>query len=204
MDENKLTLRQITEPLQATSSATSANTAPFGTDLNGKPLNDPIPDTLVDPATGNVVTPPAQGTSTLLDKFTIKKPDLEERLSVRLSAPHAVAANDALIYTLVLDNDSQFSLNGAQAVLHLPDGVTLSGSSDNVTQQGHDLVVTLGRLAAGEERTLQLKTVVGNLHRDRILVARATLRSSTALPAEGNEVRTHVRSHGSHDDDDDE
>jgi hypothetical protein len=201
VDENKLTLRQITEPLQATSSATAANPAPFGTDLNGKPLNDPIPDTLVDPATGKVVSPPAQGTSTLLDKFTIKKPDLEERLSVRLSAPRAVAPKGALIYTLVLDNDSQFSLNGAQAVLHLPDGVTLSGSPDSVTQQGHDLVITLGRLAAGEERTLQLKTVVGDLRRGEVLVARATLRSSTALPAEGGEVRTHVRSGGSHGDD---
>ena len=113
----------------------------------------------------------------------------------------AVAPKGALIYTLVLDNDSQFSLNGAQAVLHLPDGVTLSGSPDSVTQQGHDLVITLGRLAAGEERTLQLKTVVGDLRRGEVLVARATLRSSTALPAEGGEVRTHVRSRGSHDDD---
>jgi hypothetical protein len=204
IDENKLTLRQITEPLQATSSATPANPAPFGTDLNGKPLNDPIPDTLVDPATGNVVTPPAQGTSTLLDKFTIKKPDLDERISVRLSAPRSVAANHSLTYTIVLNNDSHVSLNGAQVLLHLPEGVSLSGAADNITQHGRELVITVGRLAAGDEQTLQINTSVGNLHESSLLVAGATLRSSTALPVAGNEARTHVRSHGHEHDDDDE
>jgi uncharacterized repeat protein (TIGR01451 family) len=204
VDENKLTLRQITEPLLGTSSATAANPAPFGTDLNGKPLNDPIPDTLVDPATGNVVTPPAEGTSTLLDKFTIKKPELDEKIRVHLSAPRTVSANHTLTYTIVLDNDSTVSLNGAQVLLHLPDGVSLSGTSDNITQQGRDLVITLGRLAAGDEQTLQINTLVDNLHGDALLVARTTLRSSTALPVMGNDVRTHVRSHGhEHDDDDD-
>jgi hypothetical protein len=55
--DNKLTLYQITEPLTSSSSATPGNPAPFGTDVNGTPLNDPIPDTLVDPATGNVSSP---------------------------------------------------------------------------------------------------------------------------------------------------
>src|SRR5262249_37129980 len=154
VDENRLTLRQITEPLQATSSATPANPAPFGTDVNGKPLNDPIPDTLIDPATGNVVTPPAQATSALLDKFTVKKPDLEEQLSIHLLAPRAVAANHGLTYTVVLHNDSRFSLNGTQVVLHLPNGVSVLDAADNITQLGDDAVITLGRLAAGEERKL--------------------------------------------------
>src|SRR5215472_13162847 len=65
---NQLTLYQITEPLQPTSSATAANPAPFGTDVNGAPLNDPIPDALVDPSAGNVVSSPATGQSALLDK----------------------------------------------------------------------------------------------------------------------------------------
>jgi len=74
---NQLTLYQITEPLQPTSSATAANPAPFGTDVNGAPLNDPIPDALVDPSAGNVVSSPATGQSALLDKFTVTKPDLQ-------------------------------------------------------------------------------------------------------------------------------
>jgi len=195
VDENRLTLRQITEPLQRTSSATPANPAPFGTDVNGKPLNDPIPDTLIDPATGNVVTPPAQGTSALLDKFTIKKPDLEE-LSIHLFAARKVAANHGLTYTVVLHNGSQFSLNGTQVVLHLPNGVSVLDAADNITQAGRDAVITLGRLAAGEERKLQLQTMVGNLDDGALLVAGATLRSSTALPVTSNEMRTHVSSGG--------
>jgi hypothetical protein len=74
VDHNQLTLFQISEPLQATSSATSADPAPYGTDVNGQPLNDPIPDTDVDPSTGQVVFNPATGTSVLLDKWTVIKP----------------------------------------------------------------------------------------------------------------------------------
>jgi hypothetical protein len=203
VNENKLTLRQITEPLQATSSATPVNPAPFGTDVNGKPLNDPIPATLVDPASGNVVTPPADGTSALLDKFTVSKPDLEDRVSVRLSAPHSVAPSHTLVYTIVLDNDSRFPLNGTQVLLHLPQGVSLAGVADNITHQGDDLVVTVGRLAAGDQRMVQVETLVGDVHEGATLVAGTKLRSSTALPVAGNEVRTRVRSHG-HDDDNDD
>ena len=202
VDENKLTLRQITEPLLPTSSATAANPAPFGTDVNGKPLNDPIPDTLVDPATGNIVTPPAQGAPALLDKFTVSKPDLEESVSVRLFAPRSVAANHTLSYTIVLDNDSRFSLNGTQVVLHLPEGAALSGPADNITQHGRDLVVTVGRLAARDERTLQVQTLVGGLHEGTVLAARITLRSGTALPVPGNEVRTNVQSNDQEHDND--
>jgi hypothetical protein len=50
VDHNQLTLYQISEPLQSTSSATSADPAPYGTDINGQQLNDPIPDTQLDPA----------------------------------------------------------------------------------------------------------------------------------------------------------
>src|SRR6202158_4007933 len=85
--DNKLTLYQISEPLLPTSSATSASPAPFGTDVNRKAVNDPIPDTLVDPATGNVVSPAADGPSALLDTFVVTKPDLEDQLHARLEAP---------------------------------------------------------------------------------------------------------------------
>src|SRR4029077_19087230 len=104
--DNKLTLYQITEPLTSSSSATPSNPAPFGTDVNGTPLNDPIPDTLVDPTTGNVVTPPATGPSALLDKFVVTKPDLGDRLHVTLWAPHSVAPSAQLTYTLTVHNGS--------------------------------------------------------------------------------------------------
>jgi hypothetical protein len=63
VDHNQLTLYQLSEPLQSTSSATSADPAPYGTDINGQQLNDPIPDTQLDPATGQVISAPANGTS---------------------------------------------------------------------------------------------------------------------------------------------
>jgi hypothetical protein len=95
VNDNKLTLYQITEPLTSSSSATSSDPTPFGTDVNGAPLNDPIADTLVDPTTGNVVSAPATGASALLDKFEVTKPDLSENLRVRLSAGHSVVPGGA-------------------------------------------------------------------------------------------------------------
>jgi hypothetical protein len=58
VDHNKLTLYQISEPLQSTSSASSADPAPYGTDINGQPLKDPIPDTQLSPANGQVISAP--------------------------------------------------------------------------------------------------------------------------------------------------
>jgi hypothetical protein len=97
---NKLTLYQISEPLQSTSSATAANPAPFGTDVNGTPVNDPIPDTLVDPATGDVVSAAADGPSALLDRFTVTKPDVEDGVSVHIDGPQKAAAGDTITYSV--------------------------------------------------------------------------------------------------------
>jgi uncharacterized repeat protein (TIGR01451 family) len=190
--DNKLTLYQITEPLTSSSSATASNPAPFGTDVNGNPMNDPIPDTLVDPATGNVVTPPATGPSALLDKFTVTKPDLGDRLHVRLSAPHSAVPGGQLIYTLTVRNGSSHGLNGTQAVFELPSDVTFVSSPDGVaTQVGDKVVVTIGRLDPGGNATVHLQTQV-NTNADSGLRAKALLRSSTALSAPSNEVHTRV------------
>src|ERR1019366_9220012 len=75
VNDNRLTLYQISEPLGNTSSATAANPLPFGTDINGNRLNDPIPDTVIDPATGGVISAPAVGMPAMLDKITVEKPD---------------------------------------------------------------------------------------------------------------------------------
>jgi uncharacterized repeat protein (TIGR01451 family) len=190
--DNTLTLYQITEPLTSASSATPGNPAPFGTDVNGTPLNDPIPDTLIDPATGNVVTAPATGASALLDKFTVTKPDLSELLHVHLSAPHSVVPGGQLTYTLTAHNDTSHGLNGTQAVFEIPSGVTFVASPDGTaTQVGNQFVITIGRLDPGASAVVHLQTQ-GNAEAGSELRAAALLRSSTALSASSNEVRTSV------------
>jgi len=188
---NKLTLYQITEPLTSSSSATPSAPAPFGTDVNGKPLNDPIPDTLVDPTTGNVVTPPATGASALLDKFVVTKPGLSDSLRVHLSAPHSVVAGGQLTYTLNVQNGSSHGLNGTQAIFEIPSGVTFVASPDGgATQVGSQIVVTIGRLDAGGSAVVHIQTQVNVASTG--LTATALLRSSTALSVPSNVVHTSV------------
>jgi hypothetical protein len=190
--DNQLTLYQITEPLTSSSSATPGNPAPFGTDVNGTPLNDPIPDTLIDPATGNVVTAPATGASALIDKFTVTKPDLSEDLRVRLSTPHSVVPGGQLTYTLTAHNGTSHGLNGTQAVFEIPSGVTFVASPDGTaTQVGNQVVVTIGRLDPGASAVVHLQTQL-NAEAGSELRATALLRSSTALSARANEVHTSV------------
>ena len=192
VNRNRLTLFQITEPLKSTSSATPADPAPFGTDVNGKPLNDPIPDTVVDPATGQVVSPPATGTPALLDKWTITKPEIGESVSVTLSALLKIHGGQVLTYTIKLKNNSEFSLNGAQVRLSLPEGTSFTGSTSNsVTLQGDEVVFTVGRLASGQETALSIPVSVPSDAHGR-LEASATLFSSTALPVASNSVHTVV------------
>ena len=196
--DNALSFFQITEPLQATSSATSANPAPFGTDVNGAPLNDPIPDTLVDPSTGNVVSAPADGPSALLDRFVVTKPELEDGLHLRLKAPDSVLPGSQFTYILHARNGSAFNLNGAQAVFHLPAGLTLVSSPDGVTTQaGSSVVVTLGRLAAGASADVHLTVTIHSAGQNTdSLTAFAFVRSSTAMPSEAVSAQTGVSGGG--------
>src|SRR6266481_4875617 len=190
--ENKLTLYQITEPLTSSSSATFSNPAPFGTDVNGTPLNDPIPDTLIDPTTGSVVSAPATGPSALLDKFVVTKPDLSEDLHLRLSASHSVVPGGQLTYSLNVHNGSSHGLNGTQAVFEIPSGVTFVASPDgSATQVGNQIVVTIGRLEAGGSSVVRIQTQV-NAEAGSVLTGTALLRSSTALSAPADEVHTSV------------
>jgi uncharacterized repeat protein (TIGR01451 family) len=194
VDHNKLTLFQITEPLLTTSSATPADPAPYGTDINGQPLNDPIPDTEVDPATGLVVSVPATGPSALLDKWTVTKPDIDDSVSATLSAPEHVERGETLTYVVHLKNNSQYSLNGTQVKLVLPSNVTFAGTTGDTTSvQGNEVVVTLGRLATGAEQTISINTTVSSEHDDdRWAVAFAVVSSSTALPLFTNPTVTIV------------
>ena len=192
---NQLTMYQISEPLQATSSATADNPAPYGTDINGTPLNDPIPDTLIDPATGKVVSQPAEGTPALLDQFTITKPELAQQLQVQLQAPRDAQPGTTVSYTLRVANHSNHALNGTQAVFTLPKGSRFAGTLNNmVTQHGREVVVTLGRLAPAAQRDVSVSvTLPQHSRRDGVLRASAELRSATAMPVTANHVLTRLR-----------
>lgn len=196
VDENRLTLYQISEPLLSTSSATATNPAPFGTDVNGKPVNDPIPDTLIDPATGNVVSAPADGPSMLLDKFSVTKPELEDdEFTAELSAPRVVSSGGSFIYTLAIRNRSGIALNAVQAVFALPDGASFAGTeSSTTTLNGNQVVVSIGRMSPGDSQTVSIPALLGNLHPGNHLLASAIVRSSTALPVRSNTVQINVRS----------
>lgn len=189
---NRLTLYQISEPLQSSSSASPSNPAPFGTDVNGTPLNDPIPDTLVDPTTGDVVSPAAAGQSALLDKFTVTKPDVEDGVSVHIDGPQQAAAGTAITYNVRVRNGSAYPLNGAQLVIHLPDGTAFAGATnDTLTVHGAQVVVTVGRIGVGGVETLEVSaTLAASLPARTILRASAVLRSSTALPVSSNVAPT--------------
>lgn len=195
IDHNKLTLYQITEPLQTTSSATSADPAPYGRDINGAPLNDPIPDTVVDPSTGLVTSSPASGTSALLDKWTVTKPEIANSLFASLSAPEHVQPGGAITYAVRLKNTSQYSLNGTQVKLQLPPNVTFAGTTgDTVSVHGNEVVLTVGRLAAGGVQSISIEaTASSTRHADPFAAAFATVTSSTALPLFTNAVVTTIR-----------
>ena len=205
VDSNELTLYQISEPLTNSSSASPTNPAPFGTDINGHPLNDPIPDTVFDPATHTVVSPPAVGKSALLDKVTIDKPNAEKNIVAKLSAPARVLKGSSFIYSFDLTNQGPFALNGTQIVMTLPDGVSLLnviGAAD-VTTIGPEVVVTLGRLVPEERRTLQLRVQVPATGANEKLVATGVIRSSTALPITTNTVKTKISKRENDDNDTD-
>ena len=203
---NKLTLYQVSEPLQPSSSARASNPAPFGRDVNGAPLNDPIPDTLVDPATGDVVSAPAVGQSALLDKFTVTKPDLGNNqdgnaqggLTAHLNAPTQASSGSTITYNVRVQNNSGYALNGTQVVVSLPAGANFAGTtSDTLTVHGSQVVVTFGRLGIGGEQTVQVPAkLASGLVGGTQLQASAVVRSSTALPVSSDPSVTVIGQNG--------
>jgi len=193
VDDNVLTLYQISEPLLSTSSATASSPAPFGTDYKGMPLNDPIPDTVFDPATRTVVSSAGDGVPALLDKLSVIKPDISHESDVDLSAPKHVEAGDPIDFTFRFKNGSQYALNGAQAVVTLPDGVSFdSVSQGTATQIGHDVVVSLGRLVQGSTTSVIIHAHVSAPEHGAALQAVGVLRSGTALTVTGGHTVTTV------------
>jgi len=183
VDDNRLTLYQISEPLTGSSSATSSNPAPFGRDFFGAPINDPLPDTIFDPASRTVISKPATGPSALLDKLTVTKPDLSRDVRVGLKLAHSTSGSVRTL-DVKIENGSAYGLNGAQIVLTLPEGVSFDAvNAGTATVQGQDVVVSLGRIPPAGTRILQITVIVpasGDEGSD--LDLDAELRSSTALP----------------------
>jgi uncharacterized repeat protein (TIGR01451 family) len=184
VDDNVVTLYQISEPLGKTSSASAANPAPFGTDYFGMPVNDPIPDTVFDPVAKKVISSPAIGTPALLDKVKVTKPDISSDASLKLKVSRTVVAGDPLPFTFTFNNRSAYALNGTQAVLTLPDGVSfVSATEGTATVQGRDVVVSLGRTLPGQTIELQITgRVSDSLKVGTTLTGEGTVRSATALP----------------------
>lgn len=191
---NTLTHYQISEPLQNKSSATPEQPHPYGTDINGKPLNDPIPEVLVNPATGKVITPEVEGTPVLLDQFTITKADMGDKLVAKLEGPGVAQAGQNVEYVVKLTNNSPSAVNGTQVVINLPQKVSFAGNlGPAVTQHGQEIVLTLGRLEVGQERQVQIPAKLGASVPPGVeFSAGAIVRSSTVLPLETNTVKTKV------------
>jgi uncharacterized repeat protein (TIGR01451 family) len=182
--DNELTLYQISEPLQNVSTATAQIPAPFGTDINGNPLNNPIPDTLVDPTTGDVVSPPATGTSALLDKFTIAKADLGGDVSATVTGPQVASGGATVTFDVHVVNRGRRGLNGTQVVFFLPEGTDFAGAvGDDTTVHGREVVATMGRLNPRSSQDVSIPVSVNaGASELGVLAARAIVRSSTAQP----------------------
>ena len=193
VDHNQLTLFQISEPLQSTTSATAADPAPYGTDINGNPLNDPIPDTQVDPTTGEVISVPGTGQPALLDKWTVVKPDLTGLVSAQISGPKTAQCNDALTYQVTINNTSSYNLNGTQVRFRIPQGEAFAGTVGGaISREGDELVITVGRVPAGETQIVSIPMQV-NADAQGKLLASANVSSGTAETVVSNKTATSVQ-----------
>jgi hypothetical protein len=201
--DNALTLYQISEPLGNTSSATAQQPAPFGTDNRGRPVNDPIPDTVFDPATKTVVSAPATGTPTLLDKVTVTKPDISEDVKVKLRAPEEARRNGPLTLEFTFKNRSAHALNGTQVVITLPESVAFESANGGATTvQGHEVVVSLGRTLPGQDYEVEIHgRVAESAKPGSTLHIAGLLRSGTALPIAARRTATRIERAKSDDDD---
>jgi hypothetical protein len=78
--------------------------------------------------------------------------------------------------------------------IQLPLGTTFAGTTtDTLTVDGDEVVVTLGRISAGSEQTVEIPVLISSENRsNERLLASAGVSSSTALPIHTNVVVTHV------------
>lgn len=76
----------------------------------------------------------------------------------------------------------------------LPEGADFSGvQGDTITQNGREVVITIGRLEPDDTRNVQVEVNIPTAGNDAaILVASARIRSATAMPVYTNDVRTRI------------
>ena len=76
---------------------------------------------------------------------------------MHLSAPGQANAGSTITYSLRVQNNSGYGLNGTQVVVNLPAGASFAGATgDTLTVHGSQVVVTVGRLAVGAGQTVQV------------------------------------------------
>ncbi len=111
--------------------------------------------------------------------------------------PTRVPPGGTITYTVDLRNNSQYSLNGTQVKFFLSPNVSFAGTtSDTTTVEGNEVVVTLGRLASGADQTLSVNAAVSSECRENdLVVARAVITSSTALPFFTNSAESRAHRH---------
>jgi hypothetical protein len=134
------------------------------------------------------------GSSTLLDQWTITKPDVSSGVRIFLSAPDSVT-DSPIPYSIVISNNGTTPLNGAQIRLTVPYPITSVGQpTDPITVQGSDIVYTIGRLAPESSQTLQINVQLNDNDKDTdVIRAQASLTSGTAQPVAGNTVMTRYK-----------
>lgn len=120
----------------------------------------------------------------LLDKFTVTKPDVSDAVTVRAAAPEHPQGG-AIVFNVQVDHHGTIALNGTQVVLSLPRGFAPESRAAGTTVHARDVIVTLGRLAAGDSRTLAITANVSQGDREGLGDARVLLRSGTAQPVIG-------------------
>jgi len=115
-----------------------------------------------------------------------------------LSAPGQANAGSTITYSLRVQNNSGYGLNGTQVVVNLPAGASFAGATgDTLTVHGSQVVVTVGRLAVGAGQTVQVSAgLASGLASGTQLHAGAVVRSSTALPVSSNPTVTIIGQNG--------
>jgi uncharacterized repeat protein (TIGR01451 family) len=130
----------------------------------------------------------------LLDKWAVIKPEVGDSVRAKLSASTKIKAGQTLTYTISIKNESDYSLNGTQVRLRLPQFVTFAGTpGDTGSVVGDEVVVTVERVAAGSDQSIEIPVTVSSEARGLFpLFTSATVTSATALPVRTNDVFTNI------------
>ena len=115
---------------------------------------------------------------------------MSDAIVAKLVAPAKSQAGQTLTYTVTIANYSEYNLNGTQVHFTLPSSVSFAGTAgETATLNGNEVVLTVGRLAAGSEQSVQIPVLVAPDARG-LLLAEAQVSSATALTIRTNPTIT--------------